>query len=63
MDIIPRDLFLLHTDKKGQTRCTHHRVWDAELFFRQTSDNATREGGSVRAITKQQFIDQQRSPK
>lgn len=55
--LVCRDIYMRHTDKKGNTYVQEHRVWDAERFLAARAADAAKEGGKARAeqITEEQY--------
>ncbi len=49
------EVYLRHTDKKGNAWPACHRVWNKDLFLHTTNDAAVKEGGKVEAITEAEY--------
>lgn len=53
----PRDIFVRHTGKEGNSFVQQHRVWDADRFLNARQADAIKAGGKAKAeqITQEQF--------
>jgi hypothetical protein len=53
----PRDIFVRHTGKEGNSFVQQHRVWNADRFLEARKADAIKAGGKAKAeqITQEQF--------
>lgn len=49
------DVYLKTTDKEGGVSFTEHRAWHVERFVKNCHANATKEGGQVEQISRDEF--------
>lgn len=49
------DIFLRHTDNKGNVWAQMHRVWDKDVFLQTQSDSTAKEGGKVVVLTEVEY--------
>lgn len=58
-EVICRDLYLKHTDKRGLTNFRRYRVWDAERKLQAEMAAADKEKGKIEIATEQEYLDAQ----
>ncbi|OWG18286.1 hypothetical protein KDK82_1765 [Delftia sp. K82] len=53
----PRDIYVRHTGKEGNSYVNQHRVWDADRFIAAQQAEAAKAGGKAKAeqITEEQY--------
>ncbi len=57
------DLYLRHTNKRGDSRVECHRVWDAIKFLEAEEKATKKEGGSISVVTPIEYMNYRRSLK